>query len=132
MLPRNHAGAEVLGAWLAGLASSDRLPSPNPQLCFLYLEPSFILLADSIQKIKTKVKTTIITKRIKDIANQSSRWKHPLPQPAVQGQLLIGPTSPQDPGSAGLSRFPNWEVLHSICTLTHTGLTLVQRLGVVL
>lgn len=44
----------------------------------------------------------------------------------------MGPASSQDPSSAGLSSFPNWEALHSVHTLTHTGLALAQRLGMVL
>ena len=74
----------------------------------------------------------IITKIMKELTNQSSPRKHPLPQPTVQGQLLTGCASPQDPGSVGLSSSPKWEASHSVHTLTHTGLALAQRLGMVL
>lgn len=74
----------------------------------------------------------IIIKRMKELANQSSPRKHPLPQPTVQGQLLMGRASLQNPGSVGLSSFPKGEASHSVHTLTHTGLALAQRLGVVL
>lgn len=81
VLPRNHAGAEVLGACLAGLASSDTGgPQPGPNSAFSSWNPCSILLANSIQKNQnTEEKTMIITKRMKEPTNQSNPWRHPLP-----------------------------------------------------
>ena len=56
VLPRNHAGAEVSGVWLADLASSDAgcSPPPTPNSALSTWSPSSSLLADSIQKQKRK------------------------------------------------------------------------------
>lgn len=117
VLPRNHAGAEVLGACLAGWASSDtRGPQPSLKSACSTWKPSSILLANSIHiyiyvYVYTHIKKTteesimIVTRRMQAPTNHSSPWRHPLTAHCLQPAAHC-PASPQDPGSAGPSSSP--------------------------
>lgn len=98
VLPRNHAGAEVLGASLAGSAFSDTgcLPPP-PALPYPSRTPAPSYWPTPYEKTRTEERTMVITKRMKEPTNHNSPRRHPLPQPAVQSQMLLGPTSPPGP-----------------------------------
>ena len=95
VLPRNHAGAEVLGASLAGSAFSDTgcLPPP-PTLPYPSRTPAPSYWPTPYEKTRTEERTMVITKRMKEPTNHNSPRRHPLPQPAVQSRMLLGPTSP--------------------------------------
>lgn len=98
VLPRNHAGAEVLGASLAGSAFSDTgcLPPP-PTLPYPSRTPAPSYWPTPYEKTRTEERTMVITKRMKEPTNHNSPRRHPLPQPAVQSRMLLGPTSPPGP-----------------------------------
>lgn len=116
--------------WLVWLPLTGCLPS-TPNSAFLprtQLHP--------IGQVHTKNKN-----RSKNNDHHKKNKGHCKPKQPMEASSPIarcpGPTAhrshlPQAPGSAGLSSFPNWEVSHSVRTLTHTGLALAQRLGVVL
>lgn len=90
VLPRNHAGAEVSGVWLADLAPPDAgcSPHPPPQLTLSTPGPSSSLLADSIQKQKKPGRKNSSPRRKEGAQSPSS------PRGILSDSLLSGATSP--------------------------------------
>lgn len=123
MLPRNHGGAEVLGAWLAGPASSDTgCPHPAPTLPSLPGTPALLCwpTPKGKQMNNDYHKKNKGAHKPKQLVEASSPIAH-YPEPTA-GWSYFAPGPPL----TGPSSTPYREEVTLVRTLTHTGLALAQ------
>lgn len=129
--PRNHAGAEVSGVWLADLASSDAGCSshPPPTPPSLPGAPALVYWPTPY-KNKNRTKNDGSPRRKEGPRRPSSPQRHPLRQPAVRSRLLSPASPPRTPAQQGpAAPQPGRRHTQSAASLTQG--TAGQRLGVV-